>query len=62
MGLEKGEERGEEARSSWGDKIFATHLFLHLQRAEEVQVLLRFCDLAPELGPGGQTGKVQLEI
>lgn len=62
MGLEKGEERGKEAKSSWGDAIFATHLFLHLQQAEEVQVLLHFCDLAPELGPGGQTGRVQFEI
>lgn len=39
MGLEKGEEKGKEARSSWGDEIFAIHLFLHLQQAEEVQVL-----------------------
>lgn len=56
MGLEKGEERGKEAKCRWGDEIFATHLSLHLQQAEEVQVLLHFCDLAPELGRSKQAG------
>jgi len=61
-GWRRGEERGKEAGPSQGDEILTTHLFLHLQQAEEVQVLLRFCDLAPKLGPGGQTARVQLEI